>query len=329
MTHPDFARYASAAAARIGAEFALLDAGGYLFRITRGGRSVLSGAGGVCGYPVNSATAVAIARDKAHAAAVLAAAGLPVISGALFFAHARRAALRAPGREIADALRHAATLGYPVFAKPNLGALGNLAEIIPDEAALKDWIARAAPEFESFLIQPVVHGEEHRVVVKDGAPVFHAARGASALTGDGVSTMAALLARANASLDGTGVSPWPDTLLPLTGHAASYIPPKDARVALPGRRNLAASGEAAHVSLTPPPQLSNLAIAATRALNLRIAAVDMFDVSPARALSQMVVIEVNGNPGLRLLELGGHDTIAISLWADMLNECLEASDVRT
>jgi glutathione synthase/RimK-type ligase-like ATP-grasp enzyme len=328
MTLPDFARHASAAAARIGAEFALLDADGYLFRISRDGRCVLSGAGGVCGYPVNSATAVAIARDKAHAANVLAAANLPVIPGALFFAHTRRAGLRSPGRETDDALRHAATLGYPVFVKPNLGALGNLAEAISSEDALRDWIARAAQEFESFLIQPVIEGEEHRVLVKDGRAIFHVKKLASALTGDGVSTLTQLLARTNGLLAGTGVSPWPEAALTSTGRALSGIPARGERIPLTGRRNLAAAGDIEHGAPDAPPALAELAVAASRAIGLRIAAVDMFDTSPAHDLSRLVVIEVNGNPGLRSLELTGHGDAATALWADMLNELLEAPHVR-
>src|SRR5689334_21275922 len=134
MPVPDLTRYARDAAEAIGARFEDLDnGGGYLFRIVKDGRSVLGGGGNVCGYPVNSAVAYTISRDKAHTKAVLAASGLPVIPGGLFFAHRRRAALRTPGREAENAAVYAATLGYPVFCKPNLGSRGTFAEIIGDE----------------------------------------------------------------------------------------------------------------------------------------------------------------------------------------------------
>ena len=38
---------------------------------------------------------------------------------------------------------------------------------------LRDYISRVAVEFESFLIEPVLDGAEHRVFVLDGRPVFH------------------------------------------------------------------------------------------------------------------------------------------------------------
>src|SRR6185436_5771009 len=135
MTLPDPARHAMDAAKAIGADFADLDnGGGYLFRVSKDGKSVVLGSGGVCSFPINSATAYTLSRDKAHTKSVLKEAGLPVIPGALFFAHTRRVGLRGPGREAENARAFAAGLGYPVFAKPNQGSRGNFAEIIANDA---------------------------------------------------------------------------------------------------------------------------------------------------------------------------------------------------
>src|SRR5262245_3116 len=120
MAMTDPARYAADAAQAIGATFEDLDNGaGYLFRVSKGSRSLVAGAGSVCSFPINSATAFTLSRDKAHTKTVLIAAGLPVIPGGLFFAHKRRAGLRGPGREAEDARAFAEKLGYPVFVKPN------------------------------------------------------------------------------------------------------------------------------------------------------------------------------------------------------------------
>jgi cyanophycin synthetase len=148
MPIPDSARYARDAAEAIGARFEDLDRGeGYLFRISNGEKFLLGGGGNVCAYPTNSATAYTISRDKQHTKAVIAAAGLPVIPGELFFAHSRRIALRSPGREIPDAHRFAANIGYPVFAKPNHGSRGTFAEVVGDAAGLDDYARRVAVEF--------------------------------------------------------------------------------------------------------------------------------------------------------------------------------------
>ncbi len=325
MTLPDPARYAMDAAAAIGADYRDMDeGGGYLFRISKNGRSVVAGAGGICSFPINSATAFTLSRDKAHTKTVLRSVGLPVIDGGLFFAHKLRAGLRGPGREVEDARAFAAALGYPVFAKPNQGSRGNFAEIITDDAALLDYARRVAAEFESFLIEPIMRGAEHRVLVHDGVVVFHAMKQAPALVGDGHRSAQTLLSQLNEELAGTGVSPWPLSVLAVAGRDPSDVLARDERILLPGRRNLSAVGEIEGFSDTAPEALANLATRAVAALGLRVGAVDLFDLSPKGDLSQLAIIEVNGNPGLRTLELAGRTDLIRKLWTAMLVELLEA-----
>lgn len=321
MPIPDSTRYARDAAEAIGAQFEDLDGGeGYLFRISRAGRFVLGGGGNVCAYPVNSASAYTISRDKAHTKAVLVPAGVSVIPGGLYFAHGRRAALRAPGHEASDAVAFAQRLGYPVFCKPNHGSRGTFAEIVQSPAALDDYIRRVAVEFESFLVEPVLDGAEHRVFVLDGQPVFHSTKSAPGLTGDGRSTLAMLLAALNTTLEAEGISAAPVSVL--GDRDLSATPAAGERIPLPGRRNLSAHGDIESVSEHVPPELALPAMAAIAALGLRAGAVDMFDVSAARDLSDIVVIEVNGNPGLRTLERAGRNDLIRAIWTHMLNACL-------
>lgn len=322
MPVPDSARYARDAADAIGARFEDLDDGeGYLFRISRGERFVLGGGGNICAYPINSAAAYTISRDKAHTKAVLRSRGLPVIPGGLFFTQTRRIAMRAPGREAADAAVFAAKLGYPVFCKPNLGSRGTFAEIVRDEAGLADYIRRVAVDFEAVLMEPLLAGTEHRVFVQDGRAVFHSTKAEPALTGDGRSTLGELLDAMNATIAADGVSALPASVL---GKNSARVLALGERFVLRGRRNLSAAGDIEQVSEEAPAPLSQLAIAAVEALALRIGAVDMFDISPQGDLSELVVIEVNGNPGLRTLENSGRADLIRSIWTAMLNECLSS-----
>ncbi len=323
MPIPDSARYARDAAEAIGARFEDLDRGeGYLFRISRGERFVLGGGGSVCAYPLNSATAYTISRDKQHTKAVIAAAGVPVIPGELFFAHTRRVTLRSPGHELTDAHRFAANIGYPIFAKPNHGSRGTFAEIIASPAALDDYVSRLALEFESFLIEPVLAGDEHRIFVQDGRAIFHSTKASPSLIGDGRSSLVELLAALNDTVSREGVSALPLSVL-AARNPAEILPAGD-RLILPGRRNLSAAGAIEQVSDQPPPALARIAVTAVEALGLRIGAVDMFDLSTARDFSDPVVIEVNGNPGLRTLELAGRTDLIRAIWVSMLNACLDS-----
>ena len=321
MPTPDSARYARDAAEAIGARFEDLDRGeGYLYRVSRGKSFVLGGGGNVCAYPLNSATAYTISRDKAHTKAVLAGIGIPVIPGDVFFAHTRRIALRAPGRELADAHRFATKLGYPVFCKPNHGSRGTFAEIVGSPTALDDYAKRVALEFESFLVEPVLKGDEHRIFVQDGRAIFHSTKANPSLVGDGRSSLADLLATLNATVVQEGVSAYPPSVL--LDRDPAEILPAGARLPLPGRRNLSAAAAIDRVSDQPPSALARMAVASVGALGLRIGAVDLFDLSTARDLSDPVVIEVNGNPGLRTLELAGRADLIRAIWMSMLNACL-------
>ncbi|HOY78002.1 MAG TPA: hypothetical protein PLN33_09355 [Hyphomonadaceae bacterium] len=327
MPLPDSTRYAKDAAEAIGAAFEDLDQGaGYLFRISKGERFVLGGGGNVCTYPVNSAAAYTISRDKAHTKAVLISRGIPVIPGGLFFAQTRRAALRGPGREAADAATFAGALGYPVFCKPNLGSRGTFAEIVRNETALKDYISRVALDFEAFLIEPMLRGAEHRVLVQDDEPVFHSTKSEPALVGDGRASLGDLLEALNERVTAEGVSALPASVL---GEQQARVPAAGERVTLMGRRNLSAAGNVERVSENVPAVLGALAVRAVKALGLRIGAVDLFDLSVAGDYSDLVVIEANGNPGLKTLENAGRMDLVRRIWTRMLNECLSTGNTRS
>jgi len=317
MPVPEHTRYAREAAAILGATFEDLDDGrGYLWRVTRDGKTVLGGGGSICAYPTNSAVAYTISRDKAHTKAVLTACGLPVIPGGLFFAHTLRAAFREPGREVVDAVAFASQPGFPVFCKPNAGSRGDFAEIIANVDALLAYATRIAPLHESFLVEPVMQGAEHRVFVQDGRVVFHVTKALPQIIGDGRSMIAELAAALDQLLP-PGVS-----ATSLTGQPRDAIPRAGERIALPGRRNLSAGGGVEQVSERAPEPLASLAVAAVQALGLRIGAVDLFDLSSAGDYSDPVVIEVNGNPGLRTLELAQREDLVRAIWTSMFEECL-------
>jgi glutathione synthase/RimK-type ligase-like ATP-grasp enzyme len=322
--YPAQTRYIARACAKLGFSFTDLDkGGGYLFAISDGRHEFVGGAGPVCSFPLNSAGAFGISRDKFHTNAVLAHAGLPAIESALFFLSDEYRKVRGPGREIEDAIAHFAKMRKPVFCKPNQGARGNFAEIVTDDAAFLDYLARVRTRFDTILLQPVVDGAEHRVFVLDGEAVFATRKADFALEGDGRASLAQLIRAHNADLKGTGVSAIDEkTALGAlaTRHKLSgdHVPAKDEKVVLPGRRNLSAGSDVADFTTDLPPALASLARKSARAIGLRVAGIDVFDVSPARDLSDLVVIEVNGNPGMQSLEAIGRDDLINDIWTTIL-----------
>lgn len=304
------ARYAARAAAACGYAFRSLDgADSYLFEVSDGARRALFAAGQGSPYALNDANAASLARDKSFCAEALRIAGLPALPGRLFFVTKRWAEMRSPGREPEDARAFAASAAYPIFCKPISASNGLHAEIIADAAAFDDYMARVAREHFAILAQPYVRGAEHRVFVLEGRALFSYRKQQPAVVGNGVSTVVELI-KSNGEFGirsrARGES---GALLPLDS-----VPAHGARVVLEGPANRSAGGGSDSLVDGAPPALAELAINSANALGLRLAGVDIFDVSPARDLSDLVVIEVNSNPMIATLEDHGRWDLIETIW---------------
>jgi len=321
---PAQTRYVARACQMLGLLFRDLDqGGGYLFSVSNGHDEFVSGSGAICTWPLNSAPAFGISRDKHHTNAVLTEAGLPVIPGQLFFLHPHMAKLRTPGRERADALAAFAGMPHPVFCKPNQGSRGDFAEIVADLPAFGDYIERVAARYDAILLQPVLDGDEYRVFCLDGDVIFATRKADFTIVGDGERSIERLLRAHNETFTGTGGSP-PDTentlaaVLLRHGLRSGHVLAKGEEIVLPGRRNLSAGGDVADFMTELPTALAALALKAAKAIGLRVAGIDIFDVSPEGNLSELVVIEVNGNPGIQSLEAIGRDDLIDQIWKTVL-----------
>lgn len=313
------ARFARRTAEALGYAFRSLDgADAYLFEVRDGARSAVFACGAATPYALNPAHAYGLARDKAFAAQVLAQAGLPTIPSRLFFATTRHAAFRAPGREPADARVFAQSAAYPVFCKPNAGSRGALAEIVGDAAQFEDYLARVAQAHDAFLVQPYLRGREHRVFVLHDRALFSYEKSKPFLIGDGRSSLAhlraALLQRAS------GAAPSPPESLRYVDPEGRALAPSDrpaagVRVLVEGPANRAAGGDAVRVIDGASPALAQLALAAARALDLRLCALDVFDLSAAGDLSALCVIEANASPAIETLEAHDRFDLIETIWA--------------
>jgi glutathione synthase/RimK-type ligase-like ATP-grasp enzyme len=323
MFYPDHTRYAQLAAVELGLDFVDLDEGnGYLFSVRGNGKNLLSGAGNICSYPVNSAPSYTISRDKAHTKRALAQSGVATIEGQHFFLTSSHAALRNPGHEYHDAFKYAASLGFPVFCKPLAGSRGDFAEIVSTITQLREYLGRVVKRYDAILIERLMRGDEYRVLIFDRAPVYYVAKSQPTLQPDGRSSLRSLLLQLNKELEGTGVSAYPLSCLAESGYEIDDVPPAGRDVKLAGRRNLSALGGVDLFDTIVPAELSRIATESCDALGLRLGAVDIFDASAVSDLSQLIVIEVNGNPMLRAVEEAGRLDLIISVWKRMLRESL-------
>ncbi|WP_135210047.1 hypothetical protein [Vitreimonas flagellata] len=308
------ARYAARAAAACGFEFRSLDgADGYLFEVSDGERRAQFAAGAGTPYALNDTRAASIARDKAFSAEVLRGAGVPVLAGEKFFVTSRWADMRNPGREPADALDYVRRAALPVFCKPLAASNGLYAEVIESVEVFEDYVQRVSREHFAVLIQPYVRGVEYRVFVLEGRALFSYRKHLPSVVGDGRLSVAELVA----TLPRDAGAPVPKIRArDASGHLISTdsVPANGASVTLEGPANRAAGGGAAGVRDGAPEAMARLALAAADAVGLRLAAVDMFDVSANGDGSDLVVIEVNSNPMIATLEDVERWDLIIEIW---------------
>jgi len=308
--YPDQSVYAEYACAAFGLAFQDIDGGtGLLFDVSANGKSIHFGAGRCSWYPQNNATAATLASDKHFTNTILARAGVATLGGDYFFLHDRHRAHRPAGHERDDAFVYLKQLGGTAFVKPLSGSRGDFAQILDGEAALSRYLGEIVQYYDSILIQPVFSGVEYRIFLLDEEPLFSARKHPPFISGDGERTVRDLLAAHNAALRSRGLSP-------VTGGdrdaSLDTVLAKGECWTIPGRMNLSAGGI---MALEDCGSHAALAVAqqATRALGLRVAAVDLF-TDIADDVEAIRVIEVNSNPSIRLLEQSDRSDLILKIW---------------
>jgi D-alanine-D-alanine ligase-like ATP-grasp enzyme len=242
---------------------------------------------------------VATARNKLRTTAILRGQLLPVSDNRLV-------------RTADDAVRFADTIGYPVVVKPNArdGGTGVRAGLL-DAAAVRDAFEIAATLGRGdVLVERHVQGNDHRLHVFDGRVYRARRRRPGGVTGDGVSTIAALLAELNASRQRAPRGTVPKLeIIPSDGEAERMlsqqslnwdsIPEAEQFVPLRSMANVSTGGITEEVPLSSVHQ-DNIGMAerAVAAIGLDIAAVDFITPDISRSWLDVggAILEVNAQP---------------------------------
>ena len=244
--------------------------------------------------------AVEIASDKEMCNRLLSDLGLPVPK-------------QRDVRDAEEAVRAAERIGYPVVLKPVDGNHGrgvsvNLMTPEEVEAAFE----RAETEGSGVVVESMILGDDHRLLVVDGKLVAAARRVPGHVVGDGRRSIAELVEIVNADprrgvghenvLTRIELDAQADRLLEEKGYGHDTVPAEGEVVYLRKTANLSTGGTAIDVTDVIHPDNRLMAERAITAVGLDLGGVDFLttDITQSYRDTGGAICEINAGPGIRM-----------------------------
>lgn len=244
--------------------------------------------------------AVLAAADKALTKALLARAGVPVPAGMTT-------------RDGDAAVAYARKQDKPLVIKPQAGNHGRGVTInVRGDAMVRQAFAEAAGRGGAVIVEQMLIGNDYRLLVIGGRMIAAAHRTPAAVTGDGLSTLAELVAAANrdprrgeghsAALTRIKLDGASQIILAEAGLSCDSVPAAGQVVPLKRTANLSTGGTAADCTPDVHPDNALLAERAAQAIGLDVAGIDLIapDISQSILETGGGIVEVNAAPGLRM-----------------------------
>ena len=244
--------------------------------------------------------AVEIASDKEETNRILGELGLPV---------PRQRLVRTPDAAAAAAAR----LGYPVVVKPldaNHGRGVSLDLKTDDE--VRGAFEKAREHSRSVIVENFLTGFDHRMLVIGGELVAVAKRVPGHVIGDGVNTIAGLVALVNSDprrgighekvLTRIELDPQADRLMASRGATKDTVLPLGEVFFLRGTGNLSTGGTAIDLTDVVHPDNRDMAVRAAKAIGLDVCGVDFITADVSQSYREVGggICEVNAAPGFRM-----------------------------
>lgn len=244
--------------------------------------------------------AVEIASDKELCTRLLSDLGLPT---------PKQRFVRSPD----DAVRAAERIGYPVVVKPVDGNHGRGVSVnLGAEAEVEEAFERAEAEGSGVVVESMILGDDHRLLVVGGRLVAAARRMPGHVVGDGTRSVAELVDVVNEDpRRGSGhenmltrleLDAVADKLLAERDMTPASVPEAGETVYLRKTANLSTGGTAIDVTDVIHPDNRLMAERAIRAVGLDIGGVDFLttDITQSWRDTGGAICEINAGPGMRM-----------------------------
>ncbi len=244
--------------------------------------------------------AVEIASDKNLANRLLADLGLPVPKQRVVY-------------DVDEAIAAAERIGYPVVVKPLDGNHGRGVTVnITSEDGVADAFDTADAEGSAVVVETMLRGDDHRLLVVNGQLVAAARRVPGHVKGDGRHTIAELVDIVNQDprrgvghenvLTRIELDIQAKAMLEEKGYTAETVPADGEEVYLRKTANISTGGTAVDVTDTIHPDNKLMAERAIQAIGLDVGAVDFLttDITKSHRDTGGGICEINAGPGLRM-----------------------------
>ena len=247
-----------------------------------------------------SMIATDIAKDKSLAYRILSDLGLPVARQRLVY-------------KLNRAIQAAEKIGYPVVLKPVDGNHGKGVTVnVQNEEQLEVAYDIAKDYSDGVLVEQMVKGFDHRLLVINGKLEAAALRMPGRVVGDGQSTVKQLVETLNRDprrgvghekeLTQIHIDPQAMACLTEKGYTLDTVPKKDETVLLRKTANLSTGGTAIDVTDVIHPDNREMAERVIKAVGLDIGGVDFLseDITVSYKDNGAGICEVNAGPGFRM-----------------------------
>jgi len=247
-----------------------------------------------------SQIATEIAADKEFCAKLLHDLGLPVPEQRYV-------------RNADEAVRAANRIGYPVVVKPVDGNHGRGVSInLQTDYAVEEAYLAAREEGSGVVIESMIPGFDHRMLVVNGELVAAAKRVPACVVGDGRTSIAGLVEKANEDprrgvghenmLTRIELDQLSEDILKEAGLSFDSTPAAGETVFLRRTANLSTGGTAVDVTDIVHPDNRLMAERAIKAVGLDIGGVDFLteDITKSYRDTGGAICEINAGPGIRM-----------------------------
>ncbi|SHO61576.1 cyanophycin synthetase [Pseudoxanthobacter soli DSM 19599] len=249
---------------------------------------------------MTSHIAVEIASDKNVCNKILQDLGLPVPQQRLVY-------------DADEAISAARRIGYPVVVKPLDGNHGRGVTVnVTTDEGVEAAYAIADEEGSAVVVESMILGEDHRLLVVNGELVAAARRVPGHVVGDGTRTIAELVEIVNQDprrgvghenvLTKLELDEQAFRLLGEKNYTVESVPPEGEVVYLRKTANISTGGTAVDVTDTIHPDNKIMAERAIKAVGLDLGAVDFLttDITQSYRDTGGAICEINAGPGLRM-----------------------------